>query len=123
MLLLSIAILASCAKKDDPYAGSLAFANISQCCRTEAVFEISGTDTFYIPNLFLPARDSQETLANVFGSSLVEGESIADIVNWETNIRAVTPAQAHAMATRALTITSSVTGWLVPAETAPAQAE
>jgi zinc protease len=69
------------------------------------------------------ARDSQETLANVFGSSLAEGESIADIVNWETNIRAVTPQAAHAMAVQALTLSSSVTGWLVPAEAASAQGE
>jgi zinc protease len=68
------------------------------------------------------ARDSQETLANVFGSSLAEGESIADIIGWENNIRAVTPAAAHAMATRTLTLTSSVTGWLVPAAPA-AQSE
>jgi hypothetical protein len=72
LLLLSITMLASCAKKDDPYAGSLAYANISQCCRTDAVFEISGTDTFYIPNLFLPARDSQETEFNIYSNFTAE---------------------------------------------------
>jgi zinc protease len=60
------------------------------------------------------ARDSQETLANVFGSSLAEGESISDIVNWEANIRAVTPAEALAEARRALDVNRSVTGWLLP---------
>ncbi len=64
------------------------------------------------------ARDSQETLANVFGSSLAGGESIADIVGWEDNIRSVTPQAAHAMAVRAIDINSSVTGWLVPAPAA-----
>lgn len=66
------------------------------------------------------ARDSQETLANVFGSSLAEGESIDDVVNWEANIRAVTAAEALAEARRALDVDRSVTGWLLPA---PAAAE
>jgi zinc protease len=69
------------------------------------------------------ARDSQETLANVFGSSLAEGESIADIVGWESAIRAVTASDAHAMAQRALNINASVTGWLLPAQAAQTPAE
>lgn len=66
------------------------------------------------------ARDSQESLANVFGSSLAEGESIDDVVNWEANVRAVTAEEALAEARRALDINRSVTGWLLPA---PAAAE
>jgi zinc protease len=69
------------------------------------------------------ARDSQETLANVFGSGLAEGESIDDIVNWENNIRAVTPEEAATMARQAMDINRSVTGWLVPAPADEAQPE
>jgi hypothetical protein len=70
--ILILLLVASCGKEDDPYAGSIAYANINQCCRTEAVFEISGTDTFYIPNLFLPARDSQETEFNIYSNFTAE---------------------------------------------------
>ncbi len=66
------------------------------------------------------ARDNQETLANVFGSSLVEGESIDDIVNWPDDIMAVTRDEALAAARNALNANASVTGWLLPA---PAAAE
>lgn len=68
LVLLNIVLLASCAKQEDPYAGSIAHTNINQCCRTKAVFEIIGTDTFYIPNLFLPARDSQEREFNIYSN-------------------------------------------------------
>lgn len=66
------------------------------------------------------ARDSQETLANVFGSSLAEGESIEDVVTWEASIRAVGADEALAEARKALDTDRSVTGWLLPA---PAAAE
>lgn len=66
------------------------------------------------------ARDSQETLANVFGSSLAEGESIEDVVTWEASIRAIGADEALAEARKALDTDRSVTGWLLPA---PAAAE
>jgi len=69
------------------------------------------------------ARDSQETLANVFGSSLVEGESLDDIVNWPDDIMAVTREEALAAARDALNINASVTGWLLPAPAAAGAAE
>ncbi len=72
LALLTLSLMASCAKEEDPYAGSIAYSNINQCCRTEAVLEVSGTDTFYIPNLFLPARDSQETEFNIYSNFTAE---------------------------------------------------
>lgn len=65
------------------------------------------------------ARDDQETMASVFGSSLAEGESIDDIVSWPDEIARVTPEEALQQARRAFDINASVTGLLLPAETAP----
>ncbi len=62
------------------------------------------------------SRDSQETLANIYGASLAQGESIDDVVNWPTDIEAVTRDEAMTMARQTLNIDSSVTGWLLPEE-------
>ena len=67
------------------------------------------------------ARDSQENLAFWYGSSLAEGESLDDIVNWADRIRAVSREEALAMARRTLVTANSVTGWLLPSETAAGQ--
>ena len=64
------------------------------------------------------SRDSQESLANMYGASLAQGESIDDVVNWPVDIQAVTRDEAIAMARRTLDINASVTGWLMPAEAA-----
>ena len=65
------------------------------------------------------ARDSQESLANVFGSSLAEGESMDQIVSWPDRIEAVTRAEAMEIVRQTLDINGSVTGWLLPVEEAP----
>lgn len=62
------------------------------------------------------ARDSQEGLANMYGSSLAQGESIDDVVSWPADIEAVTRDEAIAMARTTLDINASVTGWLRPVE-------
>lgn len=64
------------------------------------------------------ARDSQESLANIYGASLAQGESIDDVVNWGADIEAVTREEALAMARATLDMDASVTGWLLPAEEA-----
>jgi zinc protease len=61
------------------------------------------------------ARDSQTTLANVFGASLAQGESIDDVVNWPADIEAVTSEDVLAISRATLDINASVTGWLLPA--------
>jgi zinc protease len=61
-------------------------------------------------------RDSQVMLAYVYGSSLIQGESIEDVVSWPADIEAVTVEEALAMGRRTLDINASVTGWLMPPE-------
>ncbi|GAM98505.1 peptidase, M16 family [alpha proteobacterium U9-1i] len=65
------------------------------------------------------SRDSQEALANVYGQSLVQGESIDDIVSWPTQIEAVTREEVMAIARETFDINKSVTGLLLPAEDRP----
>ncbi|MEQ1820268.1 MAG: pitrilysin family protein [Terricaulis sp.] len=62
------------------------------------------------------SRDSQESLANIYGSSLAQGESIDDVVNWPANIDAVTRDDVIALSRQTLDINASVTGWLLPEE-------
>lgn len=62
------------------------------------------------------ARDSQESLANIYGASIVQGESIDDVVTWGDDIEAVTRDEALAMARETLDINASVTGWLMAPE-------
>jgi zinc protease len=65
------------------------------------------------------AVDDQESLANIFGASLVTGESIDDVVNWETEIQKVTAADVIAAAKKTLDLNKSVTGLLLPGPGAP----
>jgi zinc protease len=60
------------------------------------------------------SRDSQETLANIYGASLAQGESIDDVVNWPRDIEAVTRDEALTMARQTLVLNNSVTGLLLP---------
>lgn len=62
------------------------------------------------------SRDSQESLANVYGASLAQGESIDDVVNWANDIELVTHDEALTMARQTFDINQSVTGWLLPEE-------
>nr|HRK65715.1 pitrilysin family protein [Terricaulis sp.] len=62
------------------------------------------------------ARDSQYNLANIYGASLAQGESIEDVVNWPRDIAAVTREEALAIARATLVIDNSVTGWLMGPE-------
>jgi zinc protease len=60
------------------------------------------------------SRDSQENLATIYGSSLVQGESVEDVVSWPEDIEAVTREEVIAMARQTLVLDASVTGWLLP---------
>jgi len=62
------------------------------------------------------SRDSQEALANVYGQSLVQGETIDEIVSWPTDIEAVTREEVMAIVRETLNIDNSVTGQLLPLE-------
>lgn len=62
------------------------------------------------------ARDSQQSLAQIYGASLAQGESIEDVVTWGVDIAAVTREEALAMARQTFDLNASVTGWLLPPE-------
>jgi zinc protease len=61
------------------------------------------------------AVDDQEQLATIFGASLVTGETVDAVVNWETEVMKVTREDVLAAAKRTLDIGKSVTGTLLPA--------
>lgn len=60
------------------------------------------------------ARDSQESLANIYGSSLAEGETIEQIIAWPDEIERVTRDDVLAITRSTLDINASVTGLLLP---------
>ncbi len=60
------------------------------------------------------ARDSQENMANMYGASLAQGESVDDVINWGDDIERVTREEVMAMARATFVLDASVTGWLVP---------
>jgi zinc protease len=61
------------------------------------------------------ARDSQESLADIYGASLAQGETIDAVVNWDADVDKVSAAQVDEIARETLTLTGSVTGILLPA--------
>lgn len=62
------------------------------------------------------ARDSQMGLADIFGSGLVAGISIEQIVSWPSDIERVTPEDVLAAAKEVFVLERSVTGYLLPLE-------
>jgi zinc protease len=55
----------------------------------------------------------------MYGSGLVRGESMDEIVNWPDDIQTVTREQVVAAARNAIVLNNSVTGWLMPPEAQP----
>jgi zinc protease len=62
------------------------------------------------------ARDSQASMANIYGASLATGSTIEDIEEWPDRIKRVTSADIQKVAAKYLQADSSVTGYLLPAE-------
>jgi zinc protease len=60
------------------------------------------------------ARDSQSTLARIYGASLMVGETLEDIKQWPERISKVTADDVNAVARKYLKKTRSVTGYLRP---------
>ncbi len=60
------------------------------------------------------AQDSQETLAYLFGASLVQGETLEAAANWDKDMEKVTADQVLQVARETLVLDSSVTGILLP---------
>ncbi len=60
------------------------------------------------------SRDSQSTLARIYGASLMVGETIEDIEQWPSRISKVTAKDVNAVARKYLKKSRSVTGYLRP---------
>lgn len=78
--------------------------------------ELDAAKARYVRSLIF-ARDAQESLANLYGSVLATGGSIADITEWPDRIRAVTPEQVQAVAAKYLDPSIAVTSYLLPDQT------
>jgi zinc protease len=61
------------------------------------------------------ARDSQSTMARIFGSTLTTGGTVADVLEWPERIRSVSAAQVREVAVSYLK--HPTTAYLLPAET------
>jgi zinc protease len=64
------------------------------------------------------AQDSQVEMARWYGSAMVAGESIDDILAWADNVRAVTSDEVRDAARKWLDKKRSVTGYLIKDTTA-----
>jgi zinc protease len=62
------------------------------------------------------ARDEQSSMANIYGSMLATGRTVADIAEWPDRIRTVTPEQVQAVAAKYLDPSIAVSSYLLPSE-------
>ncbi len=60
------------------------------------------------------ARDKQDSMANIYGSTLATGGNVQDVQQWPDRIRKVTADQVKAVAARYLVLDHSTTGYLLP---------
>ncbi|MBB6414129.1 zinc protease [Mesorhizobium sangaii] len=60
------------------------------------------------------ARDNQDELASMYGSTLATGGTANDVEEWQDRIREVTPDHVKAVAARYLGSDHSTTGYLLP---------
>ncbi len=60
------------------------------------------------------SRDSQSSMARLFGVALTTGQSVADVLEWPQRLEKVTVEQVNAAARKFLTLENSVTGLLLP---------
>ncbi len=59
------------------------------------------------------AHDSQASMARWYGSALMTGATVNDVLHWPDRIRAITAAQVQQAARQWLDIRRSVTGFLI----------
>lgn len=79
--------------------------------------ELEKAKTRYLRSMIF-ARDSAAGLANIYGATLTTGGTVKDIDAWPDRLRAVTAEQVKAAAAKYLNLDHSVTGYLLPPETA-----
>lgn len=60
------------------------------------------------------ARDQQQAMGNIYGSTLAVGGSVGDIEQWPERIKKVTAGQVKAVAAQYLVFDHSTTGYLMP---------
>lgn len=60
------------------------------------------------------ARDRQNSMANMYGSTLATGGTVQDVEQWPDRIRKVTAADVKQVAAHYLVMNRSVTGYLLP---------
>lgn len=60
------------------------------------------------------ARDKQDSMANIYGSTLATGGNVQDVQQWPDRIRKVTADEVKAVAARYLVLDHSTTGYLLP---------
>lgn len=77
--------------------------------------ELDAAKMRYVRSLIF-ARDEQSNMANIYGSQLANGGTVADITEWPDRIRAVTPEQVQAVAAKYLDPSIAVTSYLLPAD-------
>jgi zinc protease len=78
--------------------------------------ELDSAKARYVRSLIF-ARDAQFNMANIYGSELALGGTVADITEWPDRIRAVTAEQIQAVAAKYLDPSIAVTSYLLPPET------
>lgn len=77
--------------------------------------ELESAKTRYVRSMIF-ARDAQASMANLYGSRLASGGTIADIEQWPDRIRAVTREQVQAVAAKYLNPAISVTSYLLASD-------
>ncbi|BAV52234.1 protease [Mesorhizobium loti] len=64
------------------------------------------------------ARDKQDSMAEIYGSTLATGGNVQDVQQWPDRIRKVTADEIKAVAARYLVLACSTTGYLLPQQQA-----
>jgi zinc protease len=62
------------------------------------------------------ARDNQASMANIYGTSLATGSTVADVEEWPDRIKKVTADEIRKVAAKYLSVSQSVTAYLLPSE-------
>lgn len=62
------------------------------------------------------ARDNQSSMANIYGTSLATGSTVADVEEWPARIKKVTADEIRKVAAKYLSVNQSVTAYLLPSE-------
>ncbi|TIS83259.1 MAG: insulinase family protein, partial [Mesorhizobium sp.] len=79
--------------------------------------ELERAKTRYVRSMVF-ARDKQDDMANMYGSTLATGGNVKDVEEWPDRIRKVTAAEVKAAAARYLVLDRSTTGYLLPQQQA-----